>query len=762
MSRHSERRRADVPLRSLPVLAIRDQVHFPGLINTVHVVREWTVTAAKRALAGERLLLVVSQKDMSLEEPGPADLSEIGTVSEILHSAPTPDGGLRLVLRGLGRARLQELKSEAGAYEAMPGPIAEKRAMPNEKAEVLIREVLEKFALLARSSPQIPPEAVQTINHLEHPGELADTVTHFMPVRTPDKQQILESVDPLERLEQVLMLVSRECRMGELQDLIRHKVDSEVVDVQRQFYLREQLRIIQKELGEPDEQAAEIAEYEEKIGRRLLPDAIQSKAHQELARLARFPVGSAEAGQIRAYLDLLLETPWETLAADRLNLAEAEEILEREHFGLADVKERVLEFLAVAALKGTTPGGTLCFVGPPGVGKTGFARALATALGRPWVRVALGGVRDEAEIRGHRRTYVGAMPGRIAQAMRQAGAMNPIVVLDEIDKMSMEMRGDPAAALVEALDPEQNSAFRDHYLEVPMDLGKVIFVATANSLEGLPAPLRDRMEFISFEGYTDRERAEIARRYLIPRALRACGLPEDPLFTNADLENLVRNKVREPGVRGLDREIHRHCRRLARSVAAGRKDPVQVEDPIETPKRQDAMGVAWGLAVGTQGGTPLRIEAATMKPRCSEPGFTVTGNLGDVMQESALTALSAVRIAAPADYGKDIHVHVPDGAIPKDGPSAGLAMAIALASAAHSIPVRSDTAISGEVTLTGQVLAVGAVREKLLAAKRSDFARVVMPSANRPEIERFSDEVTDGLNICFVSDVTSAWMILRA
>lgn len=746
----------DIPLRALPVLAIRDQVHFPGLINTVHVVRSWTLAAANRALSGERLLLVVSQRDMSLEEPGPEDLAALGTVSEILHSSPTPDGGLRLVLRGMGRATLVDLRSESGAYEATPHALTDKRHKLDERTEVLTREVLAKFNLLSHGHPHIPPEAVQTINHLENPGELADTVAHFLPVRTPDKQLILECIDPVERLEKILLLVSREQHIGELQDTIRQKVDAEVGDVQKQFYLREQMRIIQRELAEPDEQAVEIQEYRERLSQRALPDFLLQKAEQEMARLGRFPVGSAEAGQIRAYLDVLLELPWEVSSNVRVDIREAEAILDREHFGLSCVKERVLEFLAVAELKGAIPGGALCFVGPPGVGKTGFARAIATALGRPCVRVALGGVRDEAEIRGHRRTYVGAMPGRIANAIRQAGVMNPVIVLDEIDKMTLEMRGDPAAALLEALDPEQNRTFRDHYLEVPLNLSEVVFVATANMVESLPGPLRDRLEVVPFEGYTDRERMEIARRFLIPRALADCGLEDQNILSDAELETLVKQQIREPGVRSLDREIRKHCRRMARTKAADLPPAPLAVTPVENDPRAPSIGLAWGLAVGQQGGTQLRIETVMMPRRSEQPSFTVTGNLGGVMHESALTALSAARRAADADYGLDIHLHVPDGAIPKDGPSAGLAMAASLASSALHLPLPSDTAISGEITLTGAVLEVGAIREKVLAAKRAEFKKVILPLANRAEVERLGEDIAQGLEFVFVNDLSAA------
>lgn len=759
MSRSQERRRAEIPTKALPVLAIRDQVHFPGLINTVHVIRNWTLAAANRALSAERLLLVVSQKDMSLEEPGPEDLSELGTVSEILHSAPTPEGGLRLVLRGLGRAKLNGLRTEAGAYEAMAVPIEEKRLRRDERTEVLTREILAAFTDLAQVNSHIPAEAVEAVKHLERLSELADTVAHFLPVRTPDKQQILECFDPVDRLDKVLQLVTREQRITKLQDSIRQKVDAEVGDVQKNFYLREQLRIIQKELSEPDEQAVEIAEYEEKITSRALPDVILSKARQELGRLGRFPIGSAEAGQIRTYIDQLLEMPWEIHSPEQPDLVQAEVSLEREHFGLADVKERVLEFLAVAALKGETPGGALCFVGPPGVGKTGFARALASTLGRPYTRVALGGVRDEAEIRGHRRTYVGAMPGRIAQALRQAGSMNPVIVLDEIDKMAMEMRGDPAAALLEALDPEQNRSFRDHFLEVPIDLSRVIFVGTANSLDSMPAPLRDRMEVVPFEGYTDRERIEIARRFLIPRALAACGLSDTELLNSEALEVIVRRQIKEPGVRALDREIQRYCRKLARSKAIGRND-VEVAWDQTHSGRQSEVGICWGLAVGLQGGTSLRIETVLMPRRTEQPSFTVTGNLGDVMHESALTAFSASRIAAPADYSQDIHLHVPDGAIPKDGPSAGLAMAAAIASAALGKRLRSDIAVTGEVTLTGAVMAVGGLREKILAAKRDNFLKVVVPVANKGDLLKIADEVTEGIEIIWVDSVKATLAVL--
>lgn len=754
MSKASEAK-AEQAVRAVPVLAIRDQVHFPGLINTVHVLRERSLASARRALSGDRLLLVVSQRDMQLDEPTARDLAEIGTLSEILHSSVTADGGLRIVLRGLQRARPLLLQLEEGAFEALPEPAPDRRVRREERTEALMRDMLQRFGRLADAHAGVPAEAVQSVSHLERPGELADAIAHYLPLRTDQKQSVLEELDPLRRLDLAHHLLSREERLADLQETIRKQVDHEVVDAQRQFYLREQLRVIQRELREPDEAQVEIQQYRERIEALALPAAVRQKVDLELKRLERQPSGSAETGQMRSYLDLLLEMPWDIATPDRTDLEEAAKILEAEHYGLVDVKERVLEFLAVQALRNRPMGGALCFVGPPGVGKTGFAKALAAAMGRGFFSIALGGLRDEAEIRGHRRTYVGAMPGRIAQGLRQVGSMNPVIVLDEIDKMALDMRGDPASALLEALDREQSAAFQDHYLEMPIDLSQVVFVATANVFDTLPGPLRDRMECIAFDGYTDQERLTIARRYMAPRAAANHGLGDDSFLSDTELETLVREQVREPGLRGLDREIARICRRVARRRLGADIELVS-EEPMPTPKRMACQGVVWGIAVGAQGGTPLRVEAVALPMRGNRPAFEVTGNMGVVMQESAQAALSAARAAITADFGLDLHIHVPAGAVPKDGPSAGLAMVAALASAVSGLIPRPDIACTGEITLTGQVLPVGGIKEKLLAAHRAGFRAVILPAENEPDFKRLPPEIQSGIEAVFVTTVKEA------
>jgi ATP-dependent Lon protease len=755
MAKAATTRQAEQTVKAVPVLAIRDQVHFPGLVNTVHVLRERSLMSARRALAGDRLLLVVSQRDMGLDEPSARDLAEIGTLSEVLHSSTTVEGGLRVVLRGLSRARPLLLQLESGAFEALPEPLPDRRVRRDERTEALMRDILHRFSRLAEVHVGVPAEAVKSVSHLDRPGELADAIAHFLPLRPEEKQNVLETLDPLRRLDLAHHLLSREERLADLQETIRNQVDREVVDAQRQFYLREQLRVIQQELREPDEIQAELQQYREQIHSLELPDAVRGKVELELKRLERQPTGSAEAGQMRSYLDLLLEMPWGMRTTDCTDLAKAAEVLENEHYGLSEVKERVLEFLAVQTLRQRPMGGALCFVGPPGVGKTGFAKALATAMGRKVFTIALGGLRDEAEIRGHRRTYVGAMPGRIAQGLRNVGSMNPVIVLDEIDKMAMDMRGDPAAALLEALDREQSASFQDHYLEMPIDLSQVVFVATANVWDTLPGPLRDRMECIAFDGYTDEERVIIARRYLAPRAAAAHGLTDASILSDAELERLVREQIREPGLRGLDREIARICRRVARRQLGAAISNIH-DEPAPKSQRTVCPGVVWGIAVGAQGGTPLRVEAVALPVRGNRPTFEVTGNMGTVMQESAQAALSAARASISADFGRDLHIHVPAGAVPKDGPSAGLAMVAALASAVSGLIPKADIACTGEITLTGQVLAVGGIKEKLLAAHRAGFRAVVLPDENRADFNRLPPEVRNDIDAIFVTTVKGA------
>ena len=757
----------------MPVLAARDTVHFPGLINTLNVVREPNVKAIRKSIDDDCQVLVLSQRDMSVEEPGTADLFEIGTLSRTLQSLPLPDTSLRVVLKGVQRARALKIILRGQSFWA---EIEELEELGSEDLQdsALMRACMEGFSRVVSLNKRIPPEAMQSVAHVDGPGRLADAISHHLPLRPSEKQALLEELDVSKRIQKVFGLVKREEQILELDADIRKRVERELGDGQREFYLREQLKIIQTELQEREHRLGETEEYRSKIEACKMPESANERAIAELRRLDRTPASSPEGMVLRNYLDCMIELPWDRRSQDRLEVASAKTLLDEEHFGLEKVKTRILDYLAVRQLNGSVRGPILCFVGPPGVGKTSIARSIADAMGRKFLKVALGGVRDEAEIRGHRRTYVGSMPGRIIQGLRTCGTKNPLIVLDEIDKLGTNFQSDPTSALLEALDSQQNDRFSDHYMEVPFDLSEVMFIATANLLENIPLPLRDRMEVIHFPSYTDEERFQIASAFLIPRAIEDHGLDGSQIeIPETTLRAIIREYTREAGVRNLERSIAAVARKAAREVAEGRTtklkiDEVRLAEFLGQPRyrRQrnaydDGLGMATGLVVSEYGGDLISIEVSLMEPHGPKPELSLTGNLGEVMKESALAALTFVRansetLGIDRVFKYDVHVHVPQGSIPKDGPSAGVTIGVALASAASGRAVRNDVAMTGEITLRGRVLPVGGIRDKVLAAHRAGIKRVIIPAENAPELEDVPASVLAELEVLLVADLYKA------
>lgn len=769
------KREIKLKTRLVPVLPARDAVHFPALINTLQVVRERSRKALRRALDSDRQVLVLSQRDMSVEEPGANDLYRVGTLSEALQALPLPDTSLRVTLRGLRRARVLRMIVRGGAFMAEIVEIDEPLLVGDLRAETLMRACVDSFGSVVQLHKTVPPEALDAVAHLDEAATLADTIAHHLPLRPAQKQELLEETDAIRRLELVFESLKREQEVLELDMQIRSQVEAQLGSAHREYFLREQLRAIQAELQDR-EQASEVQDYEERIRECGMPPAAAQRALAEVARLDRIPPFSPEGAVSRNWLDCLIALPWRASSEEHLDVADAALQLDEEHFGLGTVKERVLDFLAVRQLTQTIRGPILCFAGPPGVGKTSIGRSIAEAMGRNFCRISLGGLRDEAEIRGHRRTYVGAMPGRIIQAIRQAGTRNPVVMLDEIDKLGSDWRGDPTSALLEALDPEQNSRFEDHYLDAPFDLSGVMFIATANVAEMIPSPLRDRLEVINFPGYSDEERMQIATRFLVPKSAGEHGILDRIEFKPDAIESLVKDYTRESGVRDLERKIAGVCRKAARAMVEGSAqrmciDESQLRTSLGRPKHWrgpsaavDEIGAVTGLMVAEYGGEIVRLEASLMKPQAERPELRLTGRLGDVMKESAEAALTFVRtseekLASGRPFRFDVHIHVPDAGVPKDGPSAGLTIAVALVSAYTGKPTRQDVAMTGEITLRGRVLPVGGVREKLLAAARGGMRAVILPEANRPDLEDVALEELGNLKLYFVSEVGEALAI---
>ncbi len=757
----------EIPGR-LPLLPLKGTVIFPYQVQGLGVGRKKSLRALEVALERERLIVLAAQKDDDIDDPRPGDIREAGTVCRVLQVGKQPDGILQVIVEGVSRARITGFPQEEPHFEVE----ITLQADPVEKTvelEALMRGLVSQFERFARLSRSIPTDQQLAVTQAEEPGRLADLVAQHLSLKLDERQELLEA-DIKTRLERLTAILGRETHVLELERKIQNRVRKQMEKSQREYFLKEQIKAIQQELGETDERQAEVSEYRKKIEAANLPEHVKTKALEELTRLEKMPPMVAEAVVVRTYLDWILSVPWSVRTDDQLDIDEARRILDEDHYALEKAKDRVIEYLAVRKLSPGSRGPILCFVGPPGVGKTSVGRSIARALGRKFVRVSLGGVRDEAEIRGHRRTYVGALPGRIVQGLKTAGSRNPVFMLDEIDKLGMDFRGDPSAALLEALDPEQNHAFSDHYLELALDLSEVMFITTANILETIPPALRDRMEVIRFAGYIEEEKVKIAEQFLIPKQLKANGLnAEQVTFTSEALRLIAREYTREAGVRNLEREISTIYRKVATEVARGRAAGDRITRAnlhkfLGPPKfrfgaaeKQDEVGVATGLVYTEMGGDVIAVEATLMR---GEGKLSLTGQLGDVMKESAQAAMSYVRARARR-FGvdeefyqrTDVHIHVPAGAVPKDGPSAGITMATALASAVTGRPVRRDVAMTGEITLRGRVLPIGGLKEKVLAAHRAGLRTVILPEENEKDLQEIPANVRKQMRLLMVSHV---------
>jgi ATP-dependent Lon protease len=752
----------------LPVLPLRDVVVFPHMVIPLFVGREKSIAALEQAMAADKRIVLLAQKSAETDDPGASDLYDVGTLAQVLQLLKLPDGTIKVLVEGTTRVRVSAIREADGALSGEAQEVEGGEPETTRETEAVVRSLLSLFEQYVKTNRKLPPELLQTLSGIDEPGRLADTAAAHLGVRLAEKQRLLETLDIDKRLELLVGFVDGEIDVQQMEKRIRGRVKSQMEKSQREYYLNEQMKAIQKELGEIDDAPSDIDELARRIAEAGMPKAVEAKAKNEFNKLKQMSPMSAEAGVVRNYLDWLLGVPWKKRTKIRKDLKAAQDVLDADHYGLEKVKERILEYLAVQSRVTRMKGAILCLVGPPGVGKTSLGQSIAKATNRKFVRMSLGGVRDEAEIRGHRRTYVGSMPGRIVQNLNKVGTKNPLFVLDEIDKMSMDFRGDPSAALLEVLDPEQNNAFNDHYLEVDLDLSEVMFVATSNSLN-IPGPLLDRMEVIRIPGYTEEEKLNIAMRYLVPKQLKANGLREGELaIAESALRDIVRYYTRESGVRNLEREIARIARKVVKEIAlagpkAGKAKAANVTGKnlekylgvrrfdFGRAEADNEIGLVTGLAWTEVGGDLLQIESTLVPGK----GQTIlTGQLGDVMKESASAALSVVRARAERlgidlDFlqKQDVHVHVPDGATPKDGPSAGIAMATSLVSTLTRIPVRSDVAMTGEITLRGKVTAIGGLKEKLLAALRGGIKTVLIPDENRKDLADIPKNVTQHMKI---------------
>jgi ATP-dependent Lon protease len=753
-------------IRTLPVLPLRDIVVFPHMVVPLFVGRDKSVRALEEVMKGDKQILLVTQKNSADDDPAPEDIYDVGVVASVLQLLKLPDGTVKVLVEGKGRAAVLRFTDRDLYHEADISVLAEDDGSGHE-AEALSRAVVEQFESYVKLNKKVPPEALAAIPAIDAAGKLADSIAAHLSVKINDKQQLLEIFDVVKRLEKVFALMEGEISVLQVEKKIRSRVKRQMEKTQREYYLNEQMKAIQRELGEQDDQRDELIELEKRIKKTKLSKEARAKAEGELKKLRNMSPMSAESTVVRNYLDWLLSIPWGKAKAKKIDVAEAERILDEDHYGLDKVKERILEYLAVQSRTNSLKGPILCLVGPPGVGKTSLGKSIAKATGREFIRLSLGGVRDEAEIRGHRRTYIGSMPGKVVQSMKKAKAVDPFFLFDEIDKMGQDYRGDPASALLEVLDPAQNSTFNDHYLEVDYDLSQVMFVTTANSLN-MPQPLLDRMEIIRIPGYTEAEKVEIAKRHVLPKLIKDHGLTTDEFVVpDKAIQDLIRYYTREAGVRSLERELGSLARKTVRDLARENVTSITIDDARlakyagvqkyrygETDE-VDQVGIVTGLAWTEFGGDILTIEAVKM------PGkgrMTVTGNLKDVMKESISAAASYVRarslhfgVKPPVFEKTDIHVHVPDGATPKDGPSAGAAMVTAIVSVLTGIPIRKDLAMTGEITLRGRVTAIGGLKEKLLAALRSGIKTVLIPQENEKDLADVPQTVKDQLEIIPVS-----------
>ncbi|UJF28187.1 endopeptidase La [Planococcus sp. 107-1] len=758
--------------KRVPLLPLRGLLVFPTMVLHIDVGRERSIAALEQAMLEDNIIFLATQKEMSTEQPEKDDLHKIGTLAYIKQMLKLPNGTIRVLVEGQERAQWKQYTEEENLT------MVEVTTFPDEtertaEQDALMRLLLEHFEKYAKASKKITTETYNTVADIEEPGRLADMVASHLPIKVAGKQEILETFDIDKRLEMLITRLHNEQEVIDLEKRISQRVKKSMEQTQKEFYLREQMKAIQTELGDKDGKSAEIVDLKKRIEEAGMPESTEKAALKELDRYEKLPSAAAESGIIRNYIEWLVTIPWSNSTEDRLDIKYAEEVLDRDHDGLESVKERVLEYLAVQQMTKSLRGPILCLVGPPGVGKTSLAKSIAESLDRKFVRVSLGGVRDESEIRGHRRTYVGAMPGRIIQGMKKASTVNPVFLLDEIDKMSNDFRGDPSSAMLEVLDPEQNNSFSDHYIEETYDLSNVLFIATANDLGSIPGPLRDRMEVITIAGYTEAEKQMIAKNHLAPKQLKEHGLEEDQLtFDDAALLSVVRYYTREAGVRGLERQLASICRKVTKQIVSGEKESVAVTaDLVEEylGKRKfrygmaetvNQVGVATGLAYTTVGGDTLQIEVSLS---AGKGKLQLTGKLGDVMKESAQTALSFVRANAESlgidpsfHESQDIHIHVPEGAVPKDGPSAGITIATALVSALSKRPIRREVGMTGEITLRGRVLPIGGVKEKTLSAHRAGLKTIILPIDNERDIEDIPESVREELTFKLVSQAEEA------
>ncbi|MGC8578763.1 MAG: endopeptidase La [bacterium] len=754
----------------LPLVPIRDIVLFPNMILPLFVGRETSISAIDYALTKERLVVFATQKDMNEESPSPEGIFSVGTVGSITRMLKLPDGRVKILVQGLSRVKIKEYKQTQPFFSVVIETIPEVAVEETVEVQALVRTAKEQFEKVISMGKAMQPDAVILIENITEPGKIADIIVTNYGLKTNELQSFLETADPVERLKKVIEMQNKEIELLTIQAKIQSQAREEMGKVQREYFLREQLKAIKNELGEIDEKERDINEFREKIKKANMPKEVEEEAQSQLNRLEMMHPDSAEASIVRTYLEWLVDLPWKKQTKENIDIKHARKVLDEDHYDLEKVKDRILEYLSVRRLKEKAKGPILCFVGPPGVGKTSLGRSIARALNRKFVRMSLGGIRDEAEIRGHRRTYIGAMPGRIIQGIKQAGTNNPVFMLDEIDKVGTDFRGDPSSALLEVLDPEQNYAFSDNYLSVPYDLSNVLFITTANVIDPIPPALRDRMEVITLSGYTDEEKLRIARKFIIPRQEEETGVGKDKvIFDDEAILFIINNYTREAGLRNLEREISAIFRKVAQKIAEGENPPFNITKdvvrkflgvpkvPPEELITKDEVGVATGLAWTPYGGDVLYIEVTTMK---GKGRLTLTGQLGDVMKESAMAAVSYLRANAKklgidaSIFDKlDIHIHIPAGAIPKDGPSAGITMAVATASALTGKKVRRDYAMTGEITLRGNVLPIGGLKEKSLAALRAKIFKVIIPKGNEPDLEEIPDYIKEKIKFIPVNHI---------
>lgn len=758
---------ADEIKKNVPLLPLRGLLVYPTMVLHLDVGREKSVQALEQAMMNDHMIFLATQREISIDEPGEEEIFKVGTYTKIKQMLKLPNGTIRVLVEGLNRAQIESYM-ELEDYTSVDIKELTEEELKDAEAEALMRTLLDHFDQYIKISKKISAETYATVTDIEEPGRMADIVASHLPLKLKDKQEVLETVDVKKRLNRVISLIHNEKEVLEIEKKIGQRVKRSMERTQKEYYLREQMKAIQKELGDKEGKTGEVSTLMAKIEESSMPDSVRETALKELNRYEKIPSSSAESSVIRNYIDWLINLPWGTYTEDRLDLKLASEILDDEHHGLEKVKERVLEYLAVQKLTNSLKGPILCLAGPPGVGKTSLAKSIAKSLDRKFIRISLGGVRDESEIRGHRRTYVGAMPGRIIRGMSKAGTMNPVFLLDEIDKMSSDFRGDPSSAMLEVLDPEQNHNFSDHYIEETFDLSQVLFIATANNLATIPGPLRDRMEIITIAGYTEVEKAEIVKDHLLPKQLKEHGLKKGNLqLREAAIYDMIRYYTREAGVRGLERQLAAICRKAARAIVAEDRKRITVTEKnlseflgkrlyrYGQAETTDQVGVVTGLAYTTVGGDTLSIEVSL------SPGkgkLLLTGKLGDVMRESAQAAFSYIRSKADElnidpqfNEKHDIHIHVPEGAVPKDGPSAGITIATALVSALTGRPVSKEVGMTGEITLRGRVLPIGGLKEKALGAHRAGLKTIILPKDNEKDIDDIPESVREGLTFIPVS-----------